>query len=328
MRKLSRPLLSAMRKNSYIIPPRQTKSSTMKKSCNSIKAILSLWIIICLFSGIGLQAQGNPLSVDPEGLKIRVAAGQFVLAPDLETNLEKINSMLDEAHSLGVELIVFPELGLTGYPPSDYESIDYIKQDRTEEALKHLQKKALELDMAIAIGAGWKDDEGIWWNRAFFIDENGELLEYYDKIQQTSHERKFFKDGERLPAFEWKGIQLGMLICMDMRYPELWRIMRKQEVSLMLHLAAAYGGSVWKVPVLEGTMRANAASNGFHIISCNNAGPTPMMISAIYNNRGMILAKANYAVEQLIWQDIIVGEPTGFVEFQDNVYQLENKTAE
>ncbi len=53
-----------------------------------------------------------------------------------------------------------------------------------------------------------------------------------------------------------------------------------------------------------------------------------MLNSAIYNNRGMILAKANYAVEQLIWQDIIVGAPTGFVEFQDNVYQLENKTAE
>ena len=190
------------------------------------------------------------------------------------------------------------------------------------------QKRAGELSIAIAIGTGWKDENGVWRNRAYFIDDEGDLLEYYDKVQQTGHERKFFVDGDRLPVFEWKGIKLGMLICMDMRYPELWRLMRIQDASLMLHLSAAYGASVWKVPVLEGTMRANAASNGYYIVSCNNAGPAPMMISAMYNPRGMILAKGNFAVEQLIWEDIIVGEPKGFVDFQNMVYKLERISSE
>jgi len=280
-------------------------------------------VLYLIFSGFVLRAQVNPLSVDSCGIQIRVAAGQFSLEPDLKVNLKKINIIIDEAAILDVDLIVFPELGLTGYPPSDYENIDYINQERTEEAIKELQRRAINLSMAIAIGLGWKDEKGIWRNRAYFIDNKGNLLEYYDKIQQTSHERKFFVDGERLPVFEWNGIKLGMLICMDMRYPELWRLARKENAALMLHLASAYGGSAWKLPVLEGTMRANAASNGYYIVSCNNAGPEPMMTSAIYNPRGIILEKAIYAVEHLIWEDIIVGKPEGFIDFHHKVYQLE-----
>jgi len=283
--------------------------------------------IILFVANIGLHAQTNPLAItDSNGVHLRVAAAPFQLQPNLEANVKEIDHYLLEAADQEVDLIVFPELALTGYPPQDDTSIGYIHQDKTEKALKMLRQKAKRLELAIAIGVGWKDEEGIWRNRAYFIDEQGKLLSYYDKIQQTSHERKFFVDGDRLSTFEWRGIRLGMLICMDMRYPELWRLLRKEGAGLVLHLAAAYGGRVWKLPVLEGTMRCHAASNGYFVVSCNNAGPAPMLISAIYNPRGMILAKANYAVEQMIFTDIIVGKPVGFVDFHDNIYRLEKTT--
>ena len=177
-------------------------------------------VMICLCTG--LYAQENPLSVGPDGVRLRVAAGQFRLEPDLESNVAKINAFLEEAAENRVDLIVFPETALTGYPPPDYEDIKFIDQAATEAALKDLQKKAADLSIAIAIGTGWQEENGTWRNRAYFIDDRGVLLEYYDKIQQTGHERKFFTDGKRLPVFEWKGVKLGMLICMDMRYPELW----------------------------------------------------------------------------------------------------------
>jgi NAD+ synthase (glutamine-hydrolysing) len=264
---------------------------------------------------------------DTTGVHLRVAAGQFQLQPDLKKNLDKIDKFLAEAAAKRVDLIVFPELALTGYPPKNIESLNYVNQKETEKALNYIQKRAKELSIALAVGAAWKDEKNIWRNRAFFIDEKGEILEHYDKIQQTSHERKFFQDGERLPTFEWHDVKLGMLICMDMRYPELWRLMRMENVRLMLHLLSAYGGSVWKVPVLDGTMRSRAAENGYHIISCNNAGPAPMMISAIYNDRGLVLGKANYAVEEIIISDTILGEREGFIDFHNNIYKLQ-KTAD
>ena len=292
------------------------------------RTIFRLITITCTFIALQgaaamLYGQANPLSViDPEGIEIRVAAAQFELRPDLEYNLAKIDSFIEQAAKKKVDMLVFPELSLTGYPPSDFESIDYIDQAQTEAAMQALMEKAKKHSMAIVVGAGWKDREGNWRNRAFFIDENGAILATYDKIQQTSHERKFFIDGDRLNSFEWRGIRLGMLICMDMRYPELWRLLRKEDVGLMLHLVSAYGARAWKLPVLEGTLMCRAASNGFFIVSSNNAGPVPMMNSAIVNPRGIILEEALYAVEQMIWADIKVGKPDGFVDFKENVYQL------
>ena len=128
-----------------------------------------LWTIAFILIVSGLSAQVNPLSVDTAGIQIRVAAGQFQLEPDLQANLQKINFFLDQAYANDVELIVFPELALTGYPPPGYTSIDFIVQENTEKALKQLQIRAGDLSMAIAIGTGWKDEDGVWRNRAFFL---------------------------------------------------------------------------------------------------------------------------------------------------------------
>ncbi len=280
--------------------------------------------ILLIFLLFGLS---SAFAADTTDVHLRVAAGQFQLEPDLKKNLEKIDDFLSRAADKKVDLIVFPELALTGYPPKDIESLNYVNQQKTQKALEFLQQQAKKLSIAIAVGAVWKDEKKIWRNRAFFIDDKGEILDHYDKIQQTSHERKFFIDGERLPTFQWRGIKLGMLICMDMRYPELWRLMRKEGVQLMLHLLAAYGGSEWKVPVLDGTMRSRAAENGYYVISCNNAGPVPMMISAIYNPKGLIVSKANYVVEEMIVGDLLIGEPKGFVDFHNKIYKLQ-KTSE
>ena len=290
-----------------------------------------------LFYGVmiplSLVVMGIAHSLTPDEQKtttvdLRVAAGQFQLQPDLEANLEKIKEFLNHAAKKNVDLIVFPECALTGYPPKDRTTLDYVDHESTEKALGDLKQRAKELHIAIAIGTAWKDEENVWRNRSFFIDENGEILAHYDKIQQTGHERKFFVDGKRLPTFQWRGLRIGMLICMDMRFPELWRLMRKDGVNLMLHLASAMGNDEWKVPVLEGTMRCRAAENGYFIVSCNNAGPIPMMVSGIYTPRGLMLAKANYAVDELIAADIQVGEPQGFVDFADEVYKLQRVTKE
>ena len=77
---------------------------------------------------------------------------------------------------------------------------------------------------------------------------------------------------------------------------------------------------------MEGTLRCRAAENGYHIVSCNNAGPIPMMVSAIYNPDGLVLAKANYAMNELIVANIDVSILKGFIHYNENVYELINIT--
>mgnify|MGYP002396800986 CR=1 FL=1 len=123
-------------------------------------------------------------------------------------------------------------------------------------------------------------------------------------------------------SFDWKGIKLGMLICYDMRYPELCRLMRMEGVQLMLHLVSAMGDAEWKVPVLEGTLRGHAASNGYYILSANNAGPVQVVQSAIFNPKGLVLAKANYGMDEIIFSDLKIGKPNGDVNFRNDIYRL------
>ena len=107
-----------------------------------------------------------------------------------------------------------------------------------------------------------------------------------------------------LPVFrvgEWK---VGLQICFDMRFPENWRILRRQGAELILHLSNASTGAAWKVPVLEGTVRCRAAENGMFVVSANDARPPQMMVSAICDPDGRHLACAKENREMIIYAEL------------------------
>jgi hypothetical protein len=107
---------------------RSTNKSSIKYVLNRINIVLSL---MSVFIGITQIFASEKMAGDTTGVHLPVAAGQFQLEPNLEANLEKINDFLDQAAKRNVELIVFPELALTGYPPKDIQLLDYINQKKT-----------------------------------------------------------------------------------------------------------------------------------------------------------------------------------------------------
>ncbi len=88
---------------------------------------------ICTFLILFLIGSSWAFAADSTGVHLRVAAGQFQLEPNLKKNLEKIDEFLNKAADKKVDLIVFPELALTGYPPKDIETLNYVDQGKTEE---------------------------------------------------------------------------------------------------------------------------------------------------------------------------------------------------
>ncbi len=86
----------------------------------------------CILLILLLLGLSSACASDSTGIQIRVAAGQFQLEPDLKKNLEKIDEFLSKAADKSVDLIVFPELALTGYPPKDIETLNYVDQGKTE----------------------------------------------------------------------------------------------------------------------------------------------------------------------------------------------------
>jgi predicted amidohydrolase len=154
---------------------------------------------------------------------------------DLESNLKMHVAQIEQALSSKADLIVFPELSLSGYTVKDQAYELARRPDCPEFA------PLRELSRHIAICAGFVEEgeDGIPYNSAFFLDA-GEVVQVHRKMYLPTHgmfeELKFFGRGHELSIFDTRFGRTGMLICRDLFHP--------LEVSTM----AALGTELLLVP--------------------------------------------------------------------------------
>lgn len=140
------------------------------------------------------------------------------LIGDVSGNCQKMLGMLRQSKAENVDLLVFPELSLTGYPPEDLLHYSEIS-DAIQQAMIEL---ALETDENFALLVGAPSlNEGPgkpWFNSVWFLAEgkimnlvHKSLLPTYDVFDEDRH---FESGAERLPIF-WKGQALAVVICED-----------------------------------------------------------------------------------------------------------------
>ncbi len=116
-------------------------------------------------------------------------------------------------------------------------------------------------------------------NRSFLIDKNGKVKNYYDKIhmfdvkinqKETHKESEFFKSGNKITLSKLKNIKIGLTICYDLRFPNLFRELAKKGAEVILMPAAftvPTGKDHWEVLV-----RARAIENHAYVIATNMCG--------------------------------------------------------
>ena len=116
-------------------------------------------------------------------------------------------------------------------------------------------------------------------NRSFFIDKDGSINSFYDKIHMFDvkissneyyKESDSFKPGKKLKSFKFKNTKIGLTICYDLRFPNLFRKLAKKGAELILMPAAftaTTGKDHWEVLV-----RARAIENNAYIIATNMCG--------------------------------------------------------
>lgn len=153
---------------------------------------------------------------------LRVALAQLnFLVGDIEGNTEKIiqNTLLarDTHHA---NLIVFPELALTGYPPEDllYRPDLY---ERISDVLPRIYTQAVGIDIIVGYPAHTLTGR---YNRAGFIS-NQQLIQHYDKQKLPNYsvfdERRYFRPGSPSACIiNVRGIKIAIIICEDIWYPE------------------------------------------------------------------------------------------------------------
>ena len=183
--------------------------------------------------------------------RIKVGLGQ--LAPklgQLSENLQSHHGMIADARAQGVELLVFPELGLTGYLLQDLNS--EVAMSAHDERLAELGRAAG--DMSVVVGfVEESDDHQLYISAALF--EDGELQHVYRKSYLPNYglfdERRFFAAGNRIEAVDSRvGVRLGICICEDFWHLPVPYLLALDGAQILINISSSPGRDV--AAVVEG----------------------------------------------------------------------------
>ncbi len=240
---------------------------------------------------------------------IRVGIAQInSTVGDLSGNTRKIVESIDQAKSLGVDLLTFPELAITGYPPEDLLlKPQFIKQNR-----KCLDK-IIEHSSGIVVVVGFVDSDGDIYNAAAVLCDK-KLVGVYHKFYLPNYgvfdENRYFQAGVGCPVFIIYGIGMGITICEDMWYeagPAIVQAYAGAKVLINISASPYHAGK----GLFRERMLATRASDSIAIVVHSNlvGGQDELVFdgnSLIINEKGQLVARGKQFEEDFVVTDLDV----------------------
>lgn len=149
---------------------------------------------------------------------LRLALAQInTTVGDFEGNVKKIIKYTAQATSQHADIVAFPELSLTGYPPEDL----LLKPEFIEDNLQYL-KKLVPYSKDVTMIVGFVDRQDDIFNSAAVL-HNQQLVHVYHKHFLPNYgvfdEDRYFQKGDKIPVFSIDGVNIGVTICEDIWYP-------------------------------------------------------------------------------------------------------------
>ena len=228
----------------------------------------------------------------------------------LEKNAKKILRFAERAASLDCDIVVFPELALTGYPPEDL----LLKPVFIEENLKTLRSLSRKIRDITAV-VGFVDESDDIYNAAAVI-HRGEVVEVYHKMYLPNYgvfdEQRYFQAGTRPLNFTLNGITVGVGICEDIWYPEgPARVQALAGAHVIVNInASPY--HMGKARIREDIVVTRAVDNEVFVAYNNAVGGQDELVfdgqGLIVNQRGDVVARGRAFEEDLIVADIDIEE--------------------
>lgn len=138
---------------------------------------------------------------------------------DVGANLRELEVAAEEAASKGAELLITPEMFITGYVVGDG-----LPALAARDFLEPVRALAARLGMALLVGGPELADGGVY-NAAYFVDDHGVVLSCYRKSHLFGElDRSQFLPGEELfSLIEFRGVRIATMICYDVEFPEVVR---------------------------------------------------------------------------------------------------------
>jgi len=233
---------------------------------------------------------------------VNVAIGQLGPIARGETRVQvvqRLSALMHQAHRMGCDLIVYPELALTTFFPRWYiEDRDELDA-YFEREMPGPDTRAL-FDLSSSLGIGFylgyaelavEDGQTHYYNTSILVDRAGSIVGKYRKVHLPGHaehepwrqfqhlEKRYFEAGKDFPVFQAFGGVFGMAICNDRRWTETYREMGVQGVEMIL---IGYNTPVHNPPAPEHddlslfhnhlVLQAGAYQNGTWVVGVAKGG--------------------------------------------------------
>jgi predicted amidohydrolase len=237
--------------------------------------------------------------------KIKLALAQISSRRENKTeNLRKIEEFTKKAKEAAADLVIFPELSLTGYVVHDqiYELAEKIPGPSTQR-IEELAKKT---GMHIIFGMPElsKKAEATIFNTAVFVGPNG-VIGKYRKMYLPTHsvfeEKRYFRPGYQTAAFKTPLGTIGLCICYDLFFPEVCRLTRLKGAELIIAISAS---PAVRRSYFEILTAARALENTTFLAYVNLVGVEDGLQfwggSRLISPTGDVLARAKYDEEDFV----------------------------
>lgn len=201
---------------------------------------------------------------------ITVTCGQFDIKLDNKTyNVNKMHQLAISAkEKYQTDLLVFPECSATGYSFSSLEDAKRIAEPLRWDLTDRIARIAGNLDMSILFGM-LEADGNSCYNTAVFIEPDGKLYSYRKSHLPHLGVDRYLDRGTELNVIDSRFGPLGIMVCYDLRFPEVARQMALKGVRLILQPTNLPRGGEAHADFLT---RARACENRVYLASCNRCG--------------------------------------------------------
>lgn len=186
-----------------------------------------------------------------------------------EYNFGHTEVLLNKAAENMPDVAVLPEMWNTGFFPKNNlsETADF-EAVRTKELLSNFSRKNKVYTIG---GSVARTHNGKMYNTCYVFDRNGTNIASYDKIHLFSHmdEDKFFTAGNSFCTFDIDGVKAGVIICYDLRFPELVRRLALDGAEILFIVSQWPQERVEQLKILT---KARAVENQMFSILANSCG--------------------------------------------------------
>ncbi len=235
------------------------------------------------------------------GRTLRVAAAQLGPIARHDTRaqvVDRLVALMDQAHEVGAELVVYPELALTTFFPRWYvEGEDDLTLDSFFETempgaeTKRLFDTAKGYGIGFCLGYAELTPDGHRYNTQILVERDGSVVGKYRKVHLPGHrehepwrafqhlERRYFEAGDEFLTWHAFGGVVGMAICNDRRWPETYRALSLGGAELILigyntpiHYASDPSQDALAAFHSHLVMQAGAYQNGCFVVGVAKGG--------------------------------------------------------